>query len=55
MNHLEHFYLCISIPLDIIDNQDDVWEKWGNGDLNKIFKLSKKYDKLQSDKNFVLE
>jgi len=27
MNHLEHFYLYISIPLNIIDNQDDVSEK----------------------------
>ncbi len=24
MNHLRHFYLYISIPLNIIDNQDDV-------------------------------
>jgi len=77
MNHLGHFYLCVSVPLDIIDNQDDVRGKvisldpgvrtfmtgydpdgqlieWGNGDLNKIFKLSKKYDKLQSDKDFAL-
>src|SRR6185312_2996935 len=23
MNHLGHFYLCVSVPLDIIDNQDD--------------------------------
>ncbi|CAG8722909.1 14273_t:CDS:1, partial [Ambispora leptoticha] len=77
MNHLEYFYLCVSVPLDIIDNQDNVWGKvisldpgvctfmtgydpnsqlieWGNGNLNKIFKLSKKYNKLQSDKDFVL-
>ena len=77
MNHLGHFYLCVSVPLDIIDNQDDVRGKvisldpgvrtfmtgydpdgqlieWGNGDLNKIFKLSKKYDKLQSDKDLAL-
>src|SRR2546421_7154272 len=27
MNHLGHFYLCVSVPLDIIDNQDDVREK----------------------------
>ncbi|CAG8514266.1 891_t:CDS:2 [Funneliformis mosseae] len=26
MNHLGHFYLCVSVPLDIIDNQDDVHE-----------------------------
>lgn len=77
MNHLGHFYLCVSIPLDIIDNQDDVHGKvisldpgvrtfmtgydpngqiikWGNGDIDKVFKLSKKYDKLQSDKDLAL-
>src|SRR6185436_12256750 len=27
MNHLGHFYLCVSVPLDIIDNQDDVQGK----------------------------
>ena len=77
MNHLGHFYLCVSIPLDIIDNQDDVSGKaisldpgvhtfmtgydpngqlieWDNGDIDKVFKLSKKYDKLQSDKDLAL-
>lgn len=77
MNCLEHFYLCVSAPLDIIGNQDDVRGKvisldpgvrtfmtgydpngqlieWGNGDINKVFKLSKKYDKLQSDKYLAL-
>ncbi|CAG8659287.1 7904_t:CDS:2, partial [Ambispora leptoticha] len=24
---MRYFYLCISVPLDIIDNQDDVWGK----------------------------
>ncbi|CAB4415140.1 unnamed protein product [Rhizophagus irregularis] len=62
MNHLGHFYLCVSVLLDIIDNQDDVRGKvisldpgvmtgydpdgqlikWGNGDIDKVFKLSKK-------------
>ncbi|CAG8515602.1 454_t:CDS:10 [Diversispora eburnea] len=28
--------------------------EWGNGDLNRIFKLSKKYDNLQSDKDQAL-
>lgn len=27
MNHLEYFYLCISVPLNIINNQDDICEK----------------------------
>ena len=27
MNHLEHFYLYISISLNIIDNQDNVSKK----------------------------
>ncbi|CAG8501617.1 14975_t:CDS:2 [Funneliformis caledonium] len=30
MNHLGHFYLCVSVPLDIIDNQDDVRGKYSN-------------------------
>jgi len=77
MNHLGHFYLCVSIPLNIIDNQNNVCGKvisldpgvrtfmtgydpdgqlieWGNGDIDKVFKLSKKYDKLQSDKDLAL-
>ena len=77
MNHLGHFYLCVSISLDIINNQDDVRGKvisldpsvrmfmtgydlngqlieWGNGDIDKVFKLSKRYDKLQSDKDLAL-
>ena len=64
MDRLRHFYLCVFIPLDIIDNQDDVHKKvisldsgvrmfitgydpngqlikWGNGDIDKVFKLSK--------------
>ena len=28
--------------------------EWGNGDIDKVFKLSKKYDKLQSDKDLAL-
>ncbi|CAG8768034.1 12453_t:CDS:2 [Dentiscutata erythropus] len=28
--------------------------EWGNGDLNKIFRLSKKYDKLQKDKDLAI-
>ncbi len=77
MNHLEHFYLYISISLNIIDNQDNVSKKvisldsgvctfmtdydsdgqlieQDNGDINKVFKLFKKYDKLQSNKNLAL-
>ena len=27
MNHLRYFYLCISVPLNIINNQDDIYEK----------------------------
>src|SRR5207248_1597050 len=77
MDRLGYFYLCVSIPLDIIDNQDDVCGKvisldsgvhtfmtgydpngqlieWGNGNIDKVFKLSKRYDKLQSDKDLAL-
>lgn len=62
MNHLGHFYLCVSVLLDIIDNQDDVRGKvisldpgvmtgydpdgqlikWGNGDIDKVFKLPRR-------------
>ena len=28
--------------------------KWDNGDIDKVFKLFKKYDKLQSDKDLAL-
>lgn len=77
MNRLGHFYMCVSIPLDVSDNQDGVKGKvisldpgvrtfmtgydpngrvveWGNGDLNKIFRLSKRYDKLQKDKDLAI-
>ncbi|UZO15911.1 uncharacterized protein OCT59_007320 [Rhizophagus irregularis] len=66
MNHLGHFYLCVSVLLDIIGNQDDVRGKvisldpgvmtgydpdgqlikWGNGDIDKVFKLSKKMNAI---------
>ncbi|CAG8804179.1 8490_t:CDS:1, partial [Racocetra persica] len=77
MNRLGHFYIYVSISLDISDNQDGVKGKvilldpgictfitgydpndqiveWGNGNLNKIFRLSKKYDKLQKDKDLAI-
>ncbi|GBC00240.1 hypothetical protein RclHR1_00380008 [Rhizophagus clarus] len=28
--------------------------EWGNGDIDKVFKLSKKYDKLQSNEDLAL-
>ncbi|CAG8621943.1 10707_t:CDS:1, partial [Scutellospora calospora] len=33
MDRLGHFYLCVSVPLDIVDNQDDVWGKMISLDL----------------------
>ncbi|RHZ69467.1 hypothetical protein Glove_283g108 [Diversispora epigaea] len=60
MNRLGHFYICVPVPLDVIDNQEDVKGKKDKSlsgvteTLTGFLNYQKKYDNLQSDKDQAL-